>query len=862
MLLLLSIPVPYSKAVGENLDILRVSLPVGTVVGSSDDPWLNEGWLLNLTGKRWTFTLRVSHTIEINESYDTHLVIALNNAAYNSLIELMINNITIPKTAFRKGIPKPYNTLTWPNDVYPAWFNDTYVNLGALNPYIGYKEANVSVTFSNTTDVRMHFDAYGKLVPCTTPPRLDEIIWSSNSQDSTVMSTPEIPVARFRYTPIAPLVYEIVTFNASDSYDPDGWIVSYQWEFGDGNVTRTANPTITHTYWTIGDYIVVLTVTDNDGKSASTSAVVHVKKGPVAYFTYSPEAPLVNQEVTFDATFSAPDGGYIVNYAWDFGDGTPLSMELDPVAVHIYSNSGTYNATLTVTDSEGLSDTTSRTIHVIIGPPRADFFYSPSYPLVCHTVTFNASASTPNGGYITAYNWNFGDGNVTTTADPIITHHYLEAGTYNVTLSVEDSEGSTDATWKILSVRAPPWAAFTYSPQNPYANQTVTFDASASEPDGGIIVQYQWDFGDGTIINETDPVTNHAYSAVGSYNVTLTITDSEELTDIAFRIVDVSVRRLRAEFSYSPLFPTVCLTITFNASGSTPNGGHITTYSWNFGDGNITATADSVIRHHYTTRGTYNVTLSIEDSEGSTDTAWKMLSVREPPKAAFTYFPTSPNVDQTVTFDASASEPNGGTIVWYYWDFGDGTDVNETDPVTSHAYAPAGTYDVSLTVGDTEGLSDVALKTVTVVMPTPPRSPVARFTEVPTITYVGQYVTFDASSSKSGFDGVKLCPIVWYYWHFGDGATANETDPITTHTYFKAGTYNVNLTVYAPGVSPEYYPYDSTWHTVTVSVPVGGYAVPINKFNLMIRWIGPASIAVVAIVLTVVFVKRRSKTVT
>jgi len=86
-----------------------------------------------------------------------------------------------------------------------------------------------------------------------------------------------------------------------------------------------------------------------------------------------------------------------------------------------------------------------------------------------------------------------------------------------------------------------------------------------------------------------------------------------------------------------------------------------------------------------------------------------------PPTAAFTYSPITPIVSETVTFNASLSTPNGGSIANYTWNFDDGTPpVTETDPITTHAFLSSGTFNVTLTVIDTEGLNDTAWQTITV----------------------------------------------------------------------------------------------------------------------------------------------------
>ena len=88
----------------------------------------------------------------------------------------------------------------------------------------------------------------------------------------------------------------------------------------------------------------------------------------------------------------------------------------------------------------------------IVKAPVATFTYSPVPAIARAPVTFDASNSTPNGGYITSFIWDFGDGNVTTTADPVIAHAYASHGTYDVTLTVMDSEGLTNSTWQLVEV--------------------------------------------------------------------------------------------------------------------------------------------------------------------------------------------------------------------------------------------------------------------------------------------------------------------------------------------------------------------------------------------------------------------------
>jgi len=168
------------------------------------------------------------------------------------------------------------------------------------------------------------------------------------------------PVASFTYSPLTPYTGETVTFNASESYDPDGNIVSYAWDFGDG--TNGTGQITTHTYANDGTYTVTLNVTDNDDLSNITSADVTVlNTPPVAIFTESSETAFAGEIIYFNASNSYDPDGFAVSYFWDFGDettGTGIT------ATHTYTEPGTYIITLTVKDEAGNSDTDSVIITV------------------------------------------------------------------------------------------------------------------------------------------------------------------------------------------------------------------------------------------------------------------------------------------------------------------------------------------------------------------------------------------------------------------------------------------------------------------------------------------------------------------
>ena len=177
------------------------------------------------------------------------------------------------------------------------------------------------------------------------------------------------PVAQFTFTPTAPRAGDWIQFDASASYDPDGTITNYQWDFQDDGIIDDTGKIVFFRYSVPGVYTVRLTVTDDKGAVASTTQTVTVSplvvnQPPVAQFTYSPTLPFVCQTVTFNATSSYDPDGTIVSYQWDLnGDGLP--DQSGPIANWTYTAAGMYNVTLTVIDNQGASASATKTITVL-----------------------------------------------------------------------------------------------------------------------------------------------------------------------------------------------------------------------------------------------------------------------------------------------------------------------------------------------------------------------------------------------------------------------------------------------------------------------------------------------------------------
>src|SRR2546429_94565 len=131
---------------------------------------------------------------------------------------------------------------------------------------------------------------------------------------------------------------------------------------------------------------------------------------PVASFTYSPTVVALGQSVSFDGTASSDADGIITSYQWSFGDTTPPLSLTVPTTTHSFTNPGSYDVSLTVSDNGGATNTASQTLVVGSLLPAALFNVKPTQPLICELVTFNARQRHDPRHLSSSYTWPFGDG--------------------------------------------------------------------------------------------------------------------------------------------------------------------------------------------------------------------------------------------------------------------------------------------------------------------------------------------------------------------------------------------------------------------------------------------------------------------
>ena len=579
-----------------------------------------------------------------------------------------------------------------------------------------------------------------------------------DSRDVTVTPGNVAPDASFTFS----CVDLSCSFDGSGSSDADGVVVGYDWSFGDGSDATGA--TVDYDFAAGGSYSVTLTVTDDGGATGVDSRDVTVTPGnvaPDASFTFS----CVDLSCSFDGSGSSDADGVVVGYDWSFGDGsdaTGATVDYD------FAAGGSYSVTLTVTDDGGATGVDSRDVTVTPGnvAPDASFTFS-CVDLSC---SFDGSGSSDADGVVVGYDWSFGDGSDATGAT--VDYDFAAGGSYSVTLTVTDDGGATGVDSRDVTVtpgNVAPDASFTFS----CVDLSCSFDGSGSSDADGVVVGYDWSFGDGS--DATGATVDYDFAAGGSYSVTLTVTDDGGATGVDSRDVTVTPGNVAPDASFT--FSCVDLSCSFDGSGSSDADGVVVGYDWSFGDGSDATGA--TVDYDFAAGGSYSVTLTVTDDGGATGVDSRDVTVTPgnvAPDASFTFS----CVDLSCSFDGSGSSDADGVVVGYDWSFGDGSDA--TGATVDHDFAAGGSYSVTLTVTDDGGATGVDSRDVTV---TPGNvAPDASFT----FSCVDLSCSFDGSGSSDA-DGV----VVGYDWSFGDGSDA--TGATVDHDFAAGGSYSVTLTV-------------------------------------------------------------------
>jgi len=485
------------------------------------------------------------------------------------------------------------------------------------------------------------------------------------------------PVAKFGFTNAC--VGAPILFKDSSKISISN-IANWSWDFGDGTNLGTAeNPS--HAYAKPGSYKVTLTAVSDAGCGATISNTVTQYPHTVVKFGVVPGC---NQSSTRFIDSSIVATGNIASWKWSLGDGS-TSLFQNPT--HVFAKSGPYNAKLVTTTALGCKDSLTKKFRVL---PIPQSIFTTKFTCI-GALVYTTNGSNDSAGK-SIYNWNFGDGTLSTGAIP--THTYNNNGTYTVSLKVISKNGCTDSTAKIITPNPKPDVNYFFS--SACVGRTVVFSDSSHSGKGTI---YSWNFGDGHIDTTFAPTASHSYTKPASYKTGLIIMNGNGCTDSEHVTVKAAVVP-------KPSFTTkdVCLNATANFTNTTSDTGKLN-YSWVFGDNSAAVTGQNET-HKYAKTGAYTVKLSATNNASCTDSIKNTINVHAlPPTPSWNHTHATPYTIGFIPKDTSEAS--------YKWFFG--TTNNDSSslkkPVFTYPTAD-GKYQVRLVVSNAFGCTATGFDSV------------------------------------------------------------------------------------------------------------------------------------------------------
>lgn len=549
-----------------------------------------------------------------------------------------------------------------------------------------------------------------------------------------------------------------VILNASASSDSDGNITSYSWD--DNGTTLGTLQTIGISTLSVGAHTITLTVTDNDGASASDTTQVTITKTP----NNAPTANAGDDQnvvegtaVTLDAGKSTDSDGSIASYNWSENGkslGESQTLTKDDFSV------GTHNIILTVTDNSGVSAEDSVTITVTSPANKAPTANAGAdqTQAIGKPVTLDGSASTDSDGEIASYIWSDKDGTSLGEGEKL-TLSNLPVGENSITLTVTDDDGATDSnTTKVTITNQAPTA-------NAGVDQTitqgdeVTLNASGSKDSDGKIITYDWSES-GTSLSSESKFSKSDFS-VGTHNITLTITDNggASAKDSVTITVNSPANKVPTitEVTASPSTVAKNAEVTLSAT-ATDSDGKIAKYDWSEKGDSLGIT--NPLKLDNLSVGKHTIILTVTDDDG--DTATKDVEVTVENQKPVADAGEDKNISQghLVELDGSGSTDSDGNIVSYRWTEGNtelGTDSGYLDR-TGVISDVVGEHTITLTVTDDDGAVATDTVIVTIKDTTPPRVlssvPTQNATEVAVDTKI--VVTFSEDIQDVTSDNIEF----------------------------------------------------------------------------------------------------------
>ncbi|MFT3678968.1 MAG: PKD domain-containing protein [Ferruginibacter sp.] len=546
----------------------------------------------------------------------------------------------------------------------------------------------------------------------------------------------------------------------AENYSGDS-IVSYLWNFGDGQTSTAARPL--HAYTKEGYYTVSLIAQGASGcrDSIVIPNAIKTDTKPSADFEAGVRIACAKQEINFkDLSTGYPNG-----WEWYFSDGS-TSAEQNPVAKLVDTG---FVDVMMIAKRGGCADTAFKKKYIYINPPVSNFKikYNCSNP---YLFLFESLATGAD-----QYLWDFGDGTSSTEKNP--QHTYTSLGQFNVTLTVFNKITGCEH-WKTRGVLVKSLIPdFDATDTTICKNDTAVFQSSVNSED---VSRYIWDFGDGNISVQRAAKITHAYTRPGVYDVMLTVVNiASACKDSIVKRNYIRVNGPAADFSVSPACTGVNNPVDFTDLSVGDSVNPIAERSWNFGQGESAEITNTKFDHVYTQPGLYYPSLKVTDVAGCADV------FQQPVPVVITQMQLKFDVAKAVVCPGSKvkfyAQPFDN-LLQYDWNFGDGIVYTGINP--EHIYEREGTYDVKLIITDGNGNKDSLLRKNFIKA----EAPFSNFTVTDSFRYCPPLNVKFTGNAVNAVSSV---------WDFGDGTFTENENP--SHFYSLPGVYATRFIVTGVG---------------------------------------------------------------
>jgi gliding motility-associated-like protein len=500
------------------------------------------------------------------------------------------------------------------------------------------------------------------------------------------------PVANFTAPSLGACNGNTVTFTDQSVSDGVNPVTNWLWDFGDGTVRAFTAPPFTHQYSVNGTFTIKLIATDASGCSDSITRQSYITiTSPDVAFTESAQITCPGSPVLFTNTTVPPP----VSILWNFGDGTTSAQQ---TISHIYSDTGSYTVSLTITDSVGCTDSLVKTNLVRVVLPVAGFTVNDSFS-ACTPLEVQFTNTSQNA---VSSVWDFGpgEGNSSLT-DPV--HYYSTPGIYRVKLLITSAGGCQDSAFMNITVVDTAGIRFSYTPLGGCNPLQVTFNAI-----GPLSTQsYFWDFGDGTELT-TVPNITHQYQSFGNFLPKVVLLDPPGCVIPVTGPDTIRIPGANVKFGLSDSI--LCDAGLVNFTDSTTSSDPIVSYNWNFGDG--TNSTQQNPAHYYSSPGNYDVTLTTITQSNCTNVLSKKTAVKVVARPDIAIISDSTAcIFDSLLHRGIFLQPDTSVVTWQ-WIFPNGNTSNVQTP-PAQTYNP-GSFTVYAYATNSTGCVDTATKQITV----------------------------------------------------------------------------------------------------------------------------------------------------